>query len=234
MIIIIIFNTSELAPEAKKNQLTLNNYFAKPCQVDKFKKQNFDEAVLQFIVEDGRSFETASGSGFKSLCSTLSQSAYTPPHPTTLSRRLTDLCIKCEILLQDKLNASSADKLFSLTFDHWKSDNQYNFLVTSLHYICKDWKMEEVCLGVTNFESVNANHSASATARIIENQINKFGINKSSLFFCTTDTTNTMPCTAKLLDVCWQPCSAHLLQQSINKALNFQSEIKSFIHQRKD
>ena len=60
-----------------------------PKRLDASKKEAYDLAVLKFVVADG--FETAAGVGFQNLCAVITDGAYKPPHPTTLSRKLNDL-----------------------------------------------------------------------------------------------------------------------------------------------
>jgi len=57
-----------------------------PKRLDASKKEAYDLAVLKFVVEDGRPFETAAGVGFQNLCAVFTDGAYKPPHPTTLLR----------------------------------------------------------------------------------------------------------------------------------------------------
>ncbi|ESO04104.1 hypothetical protein HELRODRAFT_173191 [Helobdella robusta] len=44
---------------------------------------------------------------------------------------------------------------------------------------------------------------------IIRGELEKYCIELSSVFYATTDTTNTMPCTARQLGISWQGCAAH-------------------------
>ena len=57
-----------------------------PKRLDASKKEAYDLAVLKFVVEDGRPFETAAGVGFQNLCAVFTDGDYKPPHPTTLLR----------------------------------------------------------------------------------------------------------------------------------------------------
>ena len=70
-----------------KTVSTLTTKFIRPPIDAAIKKKN-DRAVQRFIIEGGKRFETASGSGFINLCSVITQGQYYPSHPTTLSRQL--------------------------------------------------------------------------------------------------------------------------------------------------
>ena len=66
--------------------------------------------MLRFIIEDGRPFETTSGSGFINLCSVLTQGQYHPPHPTTLSRNLGDMVDNLYINFQQSIKSQFISK----------------------------------------------------------------------------------------------------------------------------
>ena len=82
---------------------------------------------------------------------------------------------------------------------------------------------------MVNFENLSADQTSLATEQIIRGESERFGIDLSSLFFATTDTTNTMPCKARQLGINWQGCAAHSLQLSINAALDVQRIIQNLI-----
>ena len=74
---------------------------------------------------------------------------YKPPHPTTLSRKLNDLSANLKQKFIDKLKSGIGDSRPSITFDHWKADNDTNYLVPTVHYISASWKQCYGCYGVT-------------------------------------------------------------------------------------
>jgi hypothetical protein len=198
--------------------------------LDTATKKRYDSAVLKFIVADGRPFESAAGSGFKNLCSVLTNGSYIPPHPTTLSRRLDDMSHSLHEQFENSLKLDISSSRPSITFDHWKADNQTNYLVITIHYISElNWTLQSRCLSVVNLENVNADHTSSATEKIIRGELEKHGISQSSIYFATTDTTNTMPCTVRQLGINWQGCAAHSLQLSINAALDAQKIVQNLI-----
>ena len=157
--------------------------------------------MLRFIIEDGRSFETTSGSGFINLCSVLTQGQYHPPHPTTLSRNLGDM-------VDDLYNFQQSIKsqfIFepSITFDHFKADNGDNFLVSTCHFISSSWVLESCCLSVVNLSD--------------------------NIFRATTDTTPSMLCTLKLLGIDWHGYCAHKLQLCVKSAIHNQPILVTLI-----
>ena len=189
---------------------SLNSYFIRP-PIDTVIKKNYDRAVLRFIIEDGRSFETTSGSGFINLCSVLTQGQYHPPHPTTLSRNLGDMIDDLYINFQQSIKSQFISKP-SITFDHFKADNCDNFLVSTCHFISSSWVLESCCLSVVNLEVINACHKATSTEEILRNVLSKFDLTSDNIFRATTDTTPSMPCTLKLLGIDWLGCCAHKFQ----------------------
>ena len=94
--------------ESKMKVEKITNFLKMP--LDKNKKKKYDEAVLQFIVSDGRPLESTVGAGFKNLCKTLTNDSYVPPVPTTLSRHLNDLHhtlhLRVVAILQEELTNS--------------------------------------------------------------------------------------------------------------------------------
>ena len=80
---------------------------------------------------------------------------------------------------------------------------------------------------MVNLENLIVDHTL-ATEQIFQ-ELERFGIDSSSLFFATTDTTNTIPCTARQLGITWQGCAAHSLQLSIYAALDVQRVIQNLI-----
>ena len=117
----------------------------------------------------------------------------------------------------------------SLTFDHVKTDNGANFLTSTLHYISKDYRLITKCLDVVNLELRNDDHTAMSTSEIMTDVLEKYETEKSTILVATTDTTNTMPATLRLLKITWLGCSAHLLQLSIKHSVNKQPVVKQLI-----
>jgi len=85
-------------------------------------------------------------------------------------------------------------------------------------------------MSVVNLKNLHAGHASAKTAEIIMNEFAKHNIDATNIFFATTDTMNTMPRTAKLIDVQWHPCAAHTLQLAANAALDVQRSIKNLIN----
>ena len=104
-------------------------------------------AVLKFVVADGRPFETTAGVGFQNLCAVITDGACKPPHPTTLSRQLNDMSANLKQKFIDKLKSGIGDSRPSITFDHWKADNDTNYLVLTVH-LSASWKRCYGCYGV--------------------------------------------------------------------------------------
>ena len=123
-----------------RKQSSIPHFFRAPISEEIQKR--FDDALLEFIIQDGRPFEITSGSGFLHFCKTISNNTYNPPHPTTLSRRL-DLKVENlkENIKRDMSNELKERK-FSITFDHWRSSNYLTFLVITLHYITLQWELK--------------------------------------------------------------------------------------------
>lgn len=211
-----------------KKQMAMASFMVQ--KVDGITKRKYDDAVLKWIVSDGRPFEAAAGEGFKNLLSVITNKSYDPPHPTTLSRKLVQMREKLEAALGERIRTEkNQDTKLSLTFDHWKADNADNFLVLTVHFISTDWQLVSICLSVVNLEEIDADHTAAACNRIIREQLEKYQVAIDDVLYVTTDTTNTMPCAARMLGIDWQGCGAHMLQLAINKALDAQPNVKRLI-----
>jgi len=72
-----------------KKQCLMSVFMPKRLDASK-KKQAYDMAVLKFMVADMRPFEITARVGFQNLCAVITDSAYKPPHPTALSRKLNE------------------------------------------------------------------------------------------------------------------------------------------------
>jgi len=137
-------------------------------------------------------------------------------HTQLPSRKLNDMTASLQNNFVETIKTEVGDSRPSITFDHWKADNETNYLVLTIHYISESWTIQSRCLSVVNLENLDADHTSAKTAEIIEIEFAKHNIDAANIFFATTDTTNTMPRTAKLIDVQWHPCAAHTLQLAIN------------------
>ena len=168
--------------------------------------------MLRFIIEDGRSFETTSGSGLINLWSVLTQEQYHPPHPTTLSQNLGDMVDDLYINFQQSIKSQFISKP-SITFDHFKANNGDNFFVSTCHFISSSWVLESCCLSVVNLEVINACHKATSTEEILRNVLSKFDLT----------------CTLKLLGIDWLGCCAHKLQLCIKSAIHNQQILVTLI-----
>ncbi|ESO00209.1 hypothetical protein HELRODRAFT_176046 [Helobdella robusta] len=161
--------SSALKRKLEESNMKISTFFVKT--LDSSTKKKYDKAVLNFILADGRPFESAAGIGFKNLCSVFTKGSYNPPHPTTLSRRLDDMVNILHEQFEANLRSDMATSKPSITFDHWKADNQTNYLVSTLHFISEsDWTLKSRCLSVVNLENLNSDHTSSATEGIIRGE----------------------------------------------------------------
>ena len=216
--------------KVKQSNLSFHFQSSQRPKIDPATKKLYDRAVLEFIVADGRPFELAAGMGFKKLCDVLTdRRGYEPPHPTTLARHLGDIKQTTETKLSEILLHETKGAFTSVTFDHWKAHNGNNFLVLTIHFICAKWLLHKYCIAVVSLELQQADHTAAKTCAIIEQQLAKYDIKLQNVNYATTDTTAVMPCTARILNVKWQGCTAHMLQLVVKAALKVQPAVKNLI-----
>lgn len=219
---------SEESP--KNKQASLSKPMGKSTNTSA--KERYDAAVLRYILTDGRPLESVASLGFKNLCLELTNGCYCPPHPSTLSRQLHNLSNSLQESLMESLRLEVADSRPSITFDFWKTDNQSSYLVIGVHYIHElTWMMQTRCLSVVYLDNSDTDSSSVTDEEIIRNEMEKHGIEIETIFFATTDVTDTGPLTTTSLGIQWQGCAAHILQLSISAALDAQKEVKRLIIQ---
>ena len=102
----------------------------------------------------------------------------------------------------------------------------------TLHYITtKDWILRSRCLSVKNLEiqEEHKDHTAASTAAVVTTELRKNGIHISQVYYATTDNTNAIPSTTRILQVNWLGCASHKLQLTIKAALKAQEYIKTLL-----
>ena len=169
--------------------------------VDPQRKKRYDAGVTEFNVCDGRPFELSVGAGLQKLCKKLTDSGYVPPHPTTISRKVREVANSIEHKIRSELRDVVANNhMLSATFDHWKADNQKNFMVINVHFLNTSYELKSYSIGIILNQETWAIKLWRTMNFLMKRLRNRLSYNLFFLF--TNDTTSVMPATANIITIC--------------------------------
>jgi len=140
--------------------------FFKSASVPPAVKQEIEEITVKcadFACRDLRPFETVAGDGFVALaqafisvgvkyCQVSAKDVI--PHPTTVSRRVTDVAAKVrqETVMPEIRNCFNKCG-GGITTDMWtESYRQLGYITVTVHYITEEWKLVERVVATREFD----------------------------------------------------------------------------------
>ncbi|XP_042944041.1 zinc finger BED domain-containing protein RICESLEEPER 2-like isoform X2 [Carya illinoinensis] len=143
----------------------------------KFDPEDVRMAIAEMIICDEVPFKVVEGQGFRKVCQSL-EPRFQVPSRTTVARD----CIKLFKKEKEKLR-----KVFkeigrvSLTTDTWTSNQNFNYMCLTAHFIDCEWKLHKK---IINFCLI-PNHKGDTIGRHVESCLQDWGIEK--IFTVTVD-----------------------------------------------
>jgi len=137
--------------------------FLKSASVPLAVKQEITVKCADFACRDLRPFETVAGDGFVALAQAFTSVGVkygkvsakdVIPHPTTVSRRVTDVTAKVrqETVIPEIRNCFNKCG-GGITTDMWtKSYRQLSYITVTVHYITEEWKLVERVVATREFD----------------------------------------------------------------------------------
>ena len=136
-------------------------------------QRKFDNAVLDFIIEDLRPFNAVSGTGFKKLIS-VANPRLTVKDRITYARKLPQRLEEVQRKVAEKL-AECKDNILSASFtsDMWTSRANDSFLSLTIHYVDGDFILRHFVLHCDPFAGT---HNADSIAKTLDEQISDLNL----------------------------------------------------------
>ena len=116
------------------------NFFAPTKKREKFESQVLISKVLKLVITADLPFSLVDNECFQDVLQYLKQDLNLESRRNYM-RKLEELYQFKFAQLKDKLN--SFEWKYSITCDVWTSKNQLSFFGFTIHYIDKDWKLQE-------------------------------------------------------------------------------------------
>ena len=137
-------------------------------------------AIIECIIQDGRAFNDFERQGMRNFLS-LALPGFSPPHRTTIRRRLAVLYAKYRQSLREVLPTI---RWIALTTDIWKSPRRVHYICITGHVFTDDFETVPVVLG---FRRLIGQHLAKNISSYIEYELNQLNIDSACLSAITTD-----------------------------------------------
>jgi zinc finger BED domain-containing protein 1 (E3 SUMO-protein ligase ZBED1) len=106
-------------------------------QLSSTKKEEYDQAILRFIISDLQPFSMVEGEGFKCLMKVF-EPRYTLPSRTTISSSWLPRLVHETLETSWKAELNENVK-FSITVDGWRSRTSVHYIGITAHYITNTW-----------------------------------------------------------------------------------------------
>lgn len=136
-------------------------------------QRKFDDAVLDFIVEDLRPFNAVSGSGFKKLIS-VANPRLTVKDRRTYAKKLPKRLEEVQQRVAENVAVNKGAMLSaSFTSDMWTSRANDSFLSLTVHYIDEQFLLRHFILNCEPFEG---SHDADSIVKVLDEQISSLNL----------------------------------------------------------
>ncbi|CAF3321645.1 unnamed protein product [Rotaria sp. Silwood2] len=127
-------------------------------------KKKLDDAVIEAIIQDGRSFGDFSKAGFKKFLQ-LAVPNYITPYRSTISKKLKRLHAKHFVSMIDSLTKLSS---ISISTDFWSDSKGISYLVLTGHFTSDQFDINSTVLRFSTFQK---RHFSEIIGVEIENQL---------------------------------------------------------------
>jgi hypothetical protein len=179
----------------------ITNFF-KPMGVPLSVKSHITEKCAEFVCKDIRPFEAVAGVGFVALAQSLIDVGVkygrvsardVLPHPTTVSRRVSEVVEK---LKNDNVRPQieSCVKKWggAVTTDMWtETYTQSSYITVTLHYMTENWTLLERVLATREFDP-QSRHTGANIREAVLNILAEFTIPTEKLVFVTDRGANVL------------------------------------------
>lgn len=194
-----------------KQQPTLDEHFI-ARKVSQTKTITLTNNIVEWVTRDCRPLSIVEDEGLRKLMrNALDNQMYQLPSRKTIVSRIADTFLDKCATLKTLLIAVS---FVALTTDGWTSLSNESFMGFTVHFIHEGVRHSKA-LAV---EKMDGRHTAENISEVIAEVMEKWDITAKTIMICT-DSASNMINSVKILKINHLPCSAHLLQLSINKAI---------------
>lgn len=172
-------------------------------------KNNIDEILTKWIINDNQSFRVVENKFFLQFVSLLNNNY------KLLNRK--NIALNIDTLYDKKFNdiktmLSKIDSKFSFSFDIWSSIKRHSYLGLKIHYLDENFIYNSYTI---DFYHITVSHSGENLSQIISDILKKFGINNIKSMICD-NATNNLKCYEYLKknnfkNINFVGCLAHVL-----------------------
>ncbi|CAF1448781.1 unnamed protein product [Rotaria sordida] len=210
-------------------QKTVHDFYSslKQSPIPKKIKLSITEACTEFCALDGRAFDVMKGNGFKKLVKTVFDAGRLTnkssidvtdllPHPTTISRNVTQLYEQCKVQLIDICEKLTS---FCLIVDNWtETYTGISYCGIALRYVGGDHQLFTFILGCFPYNGVS--HSSQHLREFVDKILQEYKLTLDPTKFVVTD--NEPKMLSAFREKCFRiGCADHYLNKQLQHA--FQS-----------
>lgn len=204
---------SEKESSNSPTQTKIDAMFQKQWAKNPKRKQECDEALTEFLIDDMQPLYILKNEGFINLVKTLDP-YYTLPSDKYIKKLITKAYNNSK---QELIRLfDNTIKFCSITTDLWTARDRQGYIGITCSFINKEFELQEIMLACQYMEYP---HTSQNIAQTIMSLISEWGLEKK--FICiTTDNGSNMVAASKLLPNTFRiPCAAHTLNLVVSRGL---------------
>lgn len=196
---------------ASSSQSTLDEHIAKK-PVSQTKRNTLRDDIADWITVNCRPLSVVEDSGFLQIIRTaLDNTTYELPSRKLITSKISGRYSSKRDELKTLLTNCPA---VAITTDGWTSLSNVSYLGVTVHYL-EDWNLTAKAIAVAKMEGRHTGDNVSATLTEV---LDRWDIRERTVVICTDSARNMINAIGKT-SIDHLPCSAHLLQLSINKGI---------------
>ena len=176
------------------------------------------EAVLDYVVSDGRPLSTVERPKFVKMLKVFDNRFTLPSRRTITETNIPDMYMRLRCKIQQLVLDNKHDILpmFSFTTDLWSSATLEPYMSLTIHYLTPDMSLACHVLETKYFPE---RHTGINIATLLEELLQYWKLDLNQLSCITTDSARNMVSMAREAGIVRLPCFGHLLHNGVQQAM---------------
>lgn len=196
-------------PPPETSQLSIPNLFKKMSPLTKEKKEKLDNLLIRFISANQQPFSLAEQKDFINYSNELNE-RYTVPCAKTIKTLIINEAANVREILKKRIQDIKYDACACI--DMWSSDAQDSYLGVDIHFITRDFELEDFTLCVKPLEYP---HTAVRIAEALRSVFDDFGLHGKVTTVVIDNCSNMVALEDHFPDLEFLRCAIHTFQLSV-------------------
>ncbi|XP_019206021.1 zinc finger BED domain-containing protein 1-like [Oreochromis niloticus] len=208
-------STSEVVRPKKMTQQTIDVALNSCTPYDKSNKRwgELTNAVTHCLARDMMPVQSVEREGFKKMLKT-----FEPRYKLPTKKYFSKVALPAlyEEIRTEVSNALSSVEFFASTTDMWSSRTSDPYMSLTIHYVDKDWKLQNKCLETSFFPE---DHTGENIARVLKEFVSSWNLQEEKQVCVTTDNGANIVKAVALNNWTRLSCFGHRLHIAIERSV---------------